>query len=133
MTVNIRNQFEYWRTLAYRTLGTAEDLFRAKRYDACLFFCHLALEKMLKALVVQRTNQPAPYIHDLEKLASVARLQMTEEQTQYFRHISTFNVAARYDDVKLAFYKQCTKHYSGQYFSITKQLYLWLKKESLKK
>lgn len=45
---NINKQITYWKKSAERDWQTALDLFKTKHYDACLFFCHLALEKFLK-------------------------------------------------------------------------------------
>lgn len=53
----IEKQIEYWRQAGLRGFKTAQDLYKTKHYDACLFFCHLALEKLLKGLVVQNTKQ----------------------------------------------------------------------------
>lgn len=133
MTKNLIIQIEYWGNSAQRSWRTALSLFELKHYDSCLFFCHLTLEKILKALVVQKTNKPAPYIHDLAKLAAMVQLDVSEKQVQKLRIITGFNISARYDDVKLAFYKRCTKSYTTKYLEVTKELYLWLKKQSRKK
>ena len=128
----INQQIDYWKKSAERNWKTAGDLFQTKHYDACLFFCHLALEKALKGLAVQETKKPAPYIHDLEKLADLAKIDLDQEQIQNMRTISTFNIAARYDDIKLAFYKKCTKEFTSKHLLIAKDLYLWLKNKSRK-
>ncbi|MDA2921737.1 HEPN domain-containing protein [Patescibacteria group bacterium AH-259-L07] len=133
MTKNLKSQVEYWRNSAQRNWKTALSLFDLKHYDSCLFFCHLTLEKALKALVVQQINKPAPYIHDLAKLSEIAQLETSEDQTQNLRTITGFNMAARYDDVKLSFYKRCTREYTQKYLEITRKLYSWLKKQYLKK
>ena len=119
-------QIQYWHQSAQRNLRTAVDLERLRHRDACLFFCHLSLEKMLKAIVVQRAQDFAPPIHDLAKLAGLANIPASEEQVQYLRTITTFNIAGRYDDVKLAFYKQCTPAFTKKYLQITNNLFLWL-------
>jgi len=72
--MNIKEQTDHWKHLAARDWKTARGLFEIKRYDACLFFCHLTLEKLLKGLVVFHTKQEAPYIHDLERLSVAANL-----------------------------------------------------------
>ncbi|GEM_PF-160845 len=130
---NLQIHIQHWRKSAERDLGTATDLYHTKHYDACLFFCHLTLEKFLKSIVVQRTDDFAPPIHDLAKLASTAHITLTSDQVQLLRTITTFNIAGRYDDAKLAFYKQCTPPFTKKYLAITKGLYLWLEQEFQKK
>jgi HEPN domain-containing protein len=130
---NIEKQIDYWKKSSARNLETAQSLFKLKHYDACLFFCHLALEKILKGLIAEYTNEPAPYIHDLENLALIAKLSISKEQKENLKTVTRFNVGGRYDNEKLNFYKVCTKEYTEKYFNISKELYLWLKKQYLKK
>ena len=44
-------------------------LFSIKRYSDSLFYGHIVLEKILKALVVQKIGEKLPKIHNLETLA----------------------------------------------------------------
>lgn len=129
----VQKQIDYWRLAGHRNFKTTQDLYKTKHYDACLFFCHLALEKLLKGLVVQQTKQPAPYIHDLAKLSKLAGLNVSPQQLKDLRMITTFNIAGRYDDVKFAFYKQCTPAFTKLYFTITQQFVVWLEQEYRKK
>jgi len=45
-----------WFRQAQYDLGTAESLVSAERYPPAIFFCHLALEKCLKALYTEKYN-----------------------------------------------------------------------------
>lgn len=129
----LNKQITYWQESAEHDWQTALDLFKTKHYDACLFFCHLTLEKILKSLTVEETNEPAPYIHDLAKLANLASLNLSTDQIKNLKIINQFNIAGRYDNIKYEFYKLCTKDYADKYLSISRDLYLWLRKKSLKK
>jgi len=129
----LEKQIDYWKKSAERNWKTAQSLLKLKHYDFCLFVCHLTLEKLLKGLIVKRTNKAAPYTHYLEELAKLAKLNLIKEQIDRLKIITNFNIAGRYDDVKFAFYKKCTKEYTKKYFDISKELYLWLKKQYQKK
>ncbi|KPJ55767.1 hypothetical protein AMJ49_06400 [Parcubacteria bacterium DG_74_2] len=131
--MNIQKVINYWNKTAQYDFETAEFLFKGKRYPECLFFCHLMIEKTLKALVVERTKTHAPYIHQLVDLAKIAKIDLTEKQIDYLTEITQFNIAARYDAYKFDFYKRCTKNYTKKYFKISKELYLWLKKQSFQR
>lgn len=126
---NIDDQITFWERSAKKDLDTAKDLFDLKRYDACLFFCHLSLEKLLKSLVARKTQKTPPYVHDLERLAVLAKLDLDEEKTQNLRTITRFNIAGRYGDIKYNLYKVATKKYTEKHLEITKNLFLWLKKQ----
>lgn len=121
-------QLSYWKQSAQRHWEVAQDLFRTNHRDACLFFCHLTLEKILKAIFLKRTKKTPPYIHDLAKLAALAKVKLSQEQVQDLRTITTFNIAARYDEVKFQFYKKCTPAFTKRYFSLTKTFYNDFKK-----
>ncbi|MFH1661558.1 MAG: HEPN domain-containing protein [Candidatus Falkowbacteria bacterium] len=97
------------------------------------FFCHLTIEKLLKGLVVMEIQKTAPYIHDLEKLAILAKINATEEQIKNLKTISRFNMAGRYDDAKHNFYKIATRLYTKKYLDISNKLILCLKKQYQKK
>lgn len=129
----MNKQIDYWNKSAEHSWKTALDLLKTKHYDACLFFCHLTLEKALKGLAIKRANKPAPYIHDLERLALIAKLSISPERSEYLKTITRFNIGGRYDDEKLTFYKSCTKKYAEKYFNISNELRLWLKKQYQKK
>jgi len=58
----------------------------------------------------------------------LANLQLDEQKIDYLIEITGFNIAGRYDDYKLGFYKKCDKSYTDKYFKISKEIYLWLKK-----
>lgn len=104
-----------------------------KDYDACLFFCHLTLEKLLKAFVVRETKDAAPFIHNLLRLAHLAKIDVSDERMEQLKIITSFHIAGRYGDEKLAFHKQCTRMFTEPYYQQAKRLYLWLKKEFPKK
>jgi len=55
MDVRIKKQQIYWKQTAEYDWETVQVLWRARRYDACLFFCHLVIEKILKSVAVQKT------------------------------------------------------------------------------
>ena len=127
--ITFNSHIRYWKTSAQRDWHTANDLFTTKHFSPCLFFCHLALEKTLKGLVVQNTKTAAPYTHDLGLLAKLAGLALSESQENFLRTINTFNLSARYDDVKLQFHKKATPLFTEKYLRETEKLFLWLQKK----
>lgn len=131
--IDIKKVVEYWKREAAQSFETSQYLYRGKRYSDCLFFCHLTLEKILKGLLVEKTKKHAPYIHELDSLAEVTKLDLSDEQLQNLKIITTFNIQARYDNIKFSFHKRCTSDYTKKYLEITHQLYLWLKKQFPKK
>jgi HEPN domain-containing protein len=125
--MNNHKVVRFWIDSAEKDWSVTKNLFKLKHYAYCLFFCHLTTEKLLKALVVQKTGKQAPQLHDLKRLAKLAGLKMTPEQRVHLEAITTFNIKARYDDVKQSFYQKATKSYAQEYLAITKEIGAWLK------
>jgi HEPN domain-containing protein len=101
---------------------------RGGNYSHALFFCHLCIEKMLKAVIVKKTNSAPPFVHDLVRLAEKAGIVLDDKNKTDLSEISTFNIAARYDDYKLQFAKKATKVFSAKYIKCTGGLLVWLQK-----
>lgn len=117
-----------WRKNADHDWKTAQSLWNSKRYDACLFFCHLVIEKLLKGLVTQKTSKVAPFTHDLVELAEKADIEVNQGQISQLAEFTSFNIRCRYNSDKFAFYKKCTRKFSEPYFKEARRIILWLKK-----
>ena len=63
-----------WSRQAQYDIGTAESLIAAERYPPVIFFCHLALEKALKALYVEKYNDIPEKTHSLVLLVDLPGL-----------------------------------------------------------
>ena len=79
--VDIAKQIAYWRDGAMEDIEVAEHLVGSGRTRHGLFFAHLALEKILKALVCKETQDLAPRSHNLLRLAELACLSLNSEQS----------------------------------------------------
>lgn len=127
--MNAQDLIDYWKIGADHTWETAEALIKLKRYDHAFFFVHLSIEKLLKGLVVKKIGERVPPIHDLQKLAQLAGLELDLQQAKDFGEMTTWNVGARYDEIKFNFYKKATKEFSEIWFKKAKEYYLWLKSQ----
>lgn len=116
---------QYWLESARRDRESAEGMLKLKHFDWSLFIYHLALEKMLKALVMHAGNIPPP-THHLHRLAELAGLRLTEEQLDWFTEITSFNIEARYDDVKQSFYRKATEEYARTWHQRCSALFQWI-------
>ena len=56
---------EHFKKESKEAFSTAEDLYNSKKYHYALFFCHLSLEKAIKAYFLARKGKFAPPVHDL--------------------------------------------------------------------
>ena len=114
---------QYWLKTAKHDYDTMLGLYGIKRYSDCLFYGHIVLEKVLKALVVKNTKKAAPPIHDLVRLQEIAGLGFSESTVDLLDQINEFNMRTRYPELKLDFYKKCTANYAKKYFEQIKKIY----------
>lgn len=85
MSLDVQKQVDHWQTGAKEDWEVAVDLINLGHTRHGLFFAHLALEKMLKALVCCATRDIAPRLHTLLRLAERADLVLSEEQWSSWR------------------------------------------------
>lgn len=120
----------YWLTSADQDWKVARHLFEKRDYPYALFFGHLTIEKMLKALVVAHTGKQPPLTHRLMLLAEKAGLAFSEVQADLLEAVTDFNLEARYPDEKFTFRKRCTRKFTESYLKKIEELRRWLRKQA---
>jgi len=91
-------QINYWVDSSNHDFDVAVTLFKNKKYDWCLFIGHLVIEKMLKAFYVKNVGGIPPRIHDLVRLANMAKIKFDEDTLGFFRcckYVQCFNSISR--------------------------------------
>ena len=120
---------ERWAAQADYDLSVAELLYQQEVYRYCVFFCHLALEKRLKAILLERTGRrEPPHTHGLRTLARGARVNLSYNHYRFLASMEDHSIKARYpkpDD--LAFY---SRNNAADILSRTREVYEWLKSMS---
>jgi len=119
---------KYWIDSSDDAMDTARRLKRGKKYVHAMFFVHLAIEKLLKGVYVNHNKEEAPIGHNLQNLAGkISDLDMDLAQKSIIAQITTFNIAARYDDYKQSFYKSCDEKFAKEFMKKGKEIIAWLK------
>ncbi|HOW30377.1 MAG TPA: HEPN domain-containing protein [Bacteroidales bacterium] len=124
---NIEKTYNHWIKTSDKDFITMMNLFHSKDYHWALFIGHIVIERLLKACVVKETLDHPPFTHDLSKLASLTGMPFTEEHLDWFDTISAFNLNARYDSYKEAFYKKCTHDFTKEWIEKITVLQSWIK------
>ena len=123
--INIQKQIEYWRSGAQEDWQVGIELVGRNRIRHGLFFIHLALEKILKANVCRKTDDIAPPIHNLIRLAEKAGLQLTEEQENLLAEANEFNIEGRYPELLLPL---LTMEEANNFMVRAEEVFKWLTK-----
>lgn len=122
--IDIKKQIEYWSEGAEDDLSTAELLIREKRILQGLFFCHLVVEKAIKAHVVKKSGEVAPRSHNLIYLSEKADLVFDNETEIFLGILMKYQLQGRYPDYNPVLPDILVVN---EYFEKTKNLLQWLK------
>lgn len=63
-----------------------------------MFFCHLCIEKIIKAHVVKETNEIPPKSHDLFFLLRKAQIELTEDKQLIIQILMKYQLEGRYPE-----------------------------------
>ncbi len=130
--INVEKIIQYWIEMSDNDYNSMLDMVGIKRYNWALFVGQLVIEKLIKAAYVKVHHKHPPFLHDLLKILKKCNVSVTEEQMDILDTITTFNINARYDDYKLAFYKQCTPEYTEIWINNIKNIRQWIIETLLK-
>jgi len=118
--VTIKQHVDHWLNSSDESYRDMTALLEKKRWTASLYFGHLTLEKLLKAILAAN-NVQIIYTHKLCLLADACGLVLSDEQREELDIITEFNTATRYASVKAAIYKRCTPAYTKAQIRIIKK------------
>jgi HEPN domain-containing protein len=93
-----RKRFDFWKHSSEEEIKSASILLKKKKLRQSLFFIHLSLEKILKALFIKKKRAHPPITHNLKYLADQLELELTEERENFLIEATAFNIEARYPD-----------------------------------
>lgn len=124
MVFNIEKQIEYWKSGADSDLETAEILIQNKKFVQGLFFCHLCIEKITKAILVKETNQIPPKSHDIFYLANKAQIDLPDEKQKIVQILMKYQLEGRYPEY---YPKPPSLELTMKYLKETQNLLKWLK------
>lgn len=119
----------YWRTSSDLNYSTMQNLMKSKEFPWALFMGHLVIEKLIKALYVQKTQKHPLLSHDLLRLFEKIDISLPLGYDEWLDKITTFNLNARYDDYKQSFYKLCTIDFTNEWINKIEILRQWLIKQ----
>ena len=124
--INIEKQINYWVDGAFDDLKSAKVLIERDRFLHGLFFCHLVIEKMIKAFVVKETGEIAPRSHNLIYLAEKAKLVFNEDDEIFLGILMKYQLQGRYPDYNPI---MPNKAIIQGYIIKTEKMLIWLKEK----
>ncbi len=114
---------QYWMTSANDDLLTVDSLLKEKRFVHSIYFGHLVLEKICKAIWVKNNllNNP-PRTHNLIKLIEEANVVIIEEDGIFLRQLNDFQIEGRYPDYLFEINKICNFEFTVETINKIKKI-----------
>ena len=116
---------EWFKQVDY-DFGTAEAMFKSRRYIYAVFMCHLCIEKGLKGIIANRDELP-PRSHDLVFLFERAILNGNEEYAGFIEALNEVSVPTRYPDELDRLVASYPRKRTFEIIGQTKEVLTWLK------
>lgn len=123
----MKKETKLWLDYAQDDLKSLEVMWKAHRYGPTAFYCQQALEKIIKAGIIEFANERPPKIHDLFKLNQKAGIKIPKKWHKIMKLLTRHYYLVRYPDM--------VKAYTGSRLKMTpiikevKELYQWLLKK----
>jgi HEPN domain-containing protein len=118
-----------WLSSAEYDLETAGNMLDSGRYIYTVFMCHLAIEKLTKAVIVEMTGKEPPRSHDLQYLLGLSGLEPDSSSQEFVAELSNLSVATRYPvDFERAL-SDFSKERAEGVFRRTKETFGWIKQQ----
>ena len=96
-----QEHIDYWVKTAEDNWTDVQILFELKRYASAMFFAHLTIEKLAKALWVKNNNENyPPKLHNIVKILKGAQISLDDIQEAFLLQINDFQLEGRYPDYK---------------------------------
>jgi HEPN domain-containing protein len=115
-----------WVEQARYDLDSARAMLDSGRYLYVLFCCQQAVEKMLKALIAERSQELPPRLHHLVRLAEAAAVEMSNEQMDFLRELSAYYIQTRYPEEISDLASQVEEKGAKRVMNQTEQIVQWL-------
>lgn len=124
--IDLQKQIDYWINEAEDNIESADILIQKDRLLHGLFFCHLVIEKAMKAHVVKETKAIPPRSHNLILLSERANLKVDDSNEILLGILMKYQLQGRYPDYNPII---PNKEKVQIYFDQTKELLQWLKEK----
>lgn len=121
---------EHWLKSCEDDRITMHVLFESGRYTHSLFFGHLYLEKICKALWIKSNhgNTP-PFIHNLVKLSDGLDTGLSDADLSFLDDLNKYQLSGRHPEYTFSLQKQTTKDFTIYCINYIKQISACLQKK----
>lgn len=120
-----------WIATSDYDLTTAGHMLQTGRHLYVIYMCHLAVEKILKALVAEMQDELPPKTHNLYHLVKLADVEIDGRFVSLVADLNAASLPIRYPEDLEQVSKQYTKRIAEQYLLQTQECLQWLKQHPI--
>lgn len=119
----------YWIEHSNYDFETAKAMLRERRYLYVTFMCQQSVEKLIKAIITLKVKIVPPWIHDLSKLAAIAKIDkdLSKEQEEFLAEVTPFCIITRYAGYKKKLSELTNAKMAKSVLKGTEEFLKWLK------
>jgi len=115
-----------WLEFAKKDVENAKILFDGRSYEGSIWHCHQALEKTLKAIIVEK-NIRLRKTHDLVDLSEDAQIRLPKNIPEFIDDLNPYYNPIRYPDVAIESKQAYSRIIAQKILKTTKEVIKWLK------
>jgi len=108
---------------------TAEHMLQTGRNIYVVFMCHLAIEKLLKAILHEMVGTPPPKTHDLIYLLKLADVHMPDPLLEFVGKVNNASIVTRYPEDLTKILSSFPAAVAKDYFIKAREVLEWLKQD----
>lgn len=121
---------EKWLALVDYDIKSAEAMFDTGRYLYVAFLCQQAVEKLLKAIIHEKTGEMPPYTHRLPALVEVAGIVADSKQADLLVKLTRYYIRTRYPEDRTRLARTLDRTATKLLLQHTMEVLQWLKNAS---
>ena len=122
-----QEHIDFWISQADDDWSAVNTLFMGKNYLQCLFFAHLVIEKICKAIWIKYNDQNVPpRSHNLIFLLSETPISLTEDRSEFLLSLNRFQLEGRYPDYLTKMHDICNEQFTKSILETVTELRSWL-------
>ncbi|MDI3535237.1 MAG: hypothetical protein PWQ82_1602 [Thermosediminibacterales bacterium] len=126
----MRQEVKDWLESSEYDFETANTMFTTGRYNYCIFMCHQAVEKLIKALIIQLNKNFPPKTHNLHTLLKFVDSNPEKDIETIILKLNPHYMVSRYPDAAGGpSHKMYNDEIAKEFLEDTKKVLKWLKQK----
>lgn len=121
----MKEEAKLWFDLAEEDWENALLLWKNSRYGLTVFSCQQAVEKILKAYIVEYKYKVPPKTHRIEDLIEISGLNLSEIENPQVIELSKAYIRVRHPDLNKQYFR--SKELTEPLYNMAEGVYLWVK------